>query len=119
MINPYLALLLVPAAHSWLAAVGPAGTARAAGAAIAVGGSLVLPLVAVADLAGRLEVGVTVPWHLLLMVVGGQLGFVLSVLACLIAGGLVGVIAAALAGEEAPTAPRLAASGRFPRVRSG
>jgi hypothetical protein len=119
VINPYLALLLVPAAHSWLAAVGPAGTARAAGAAIAVGGSLVLPLVAVADLAGRLEVGVTVPWHLLLMVVGGQLGFVLSVLACLIAGGLVGVIAAALAGEEAPTAPRLAASGRFPRVRSG
>jgi hypothetical protein len=112
-INPYLALLLVPAAHSWLAAVGPAGPARTTGAAVAVGGSVILPLVAIADLAGRLEVGVTVPWHLLLMVVGGQFGFALCLLACLIAGGLVGVIAAARAGAEAPAAPRLAASGRL------
>jgi MFS family permease len=119
LINPYLALLLVPAAHSWLTAVGPAGSARLAGAAIAVGGSLVLPAVAVADLAGRLEVGVTVPWHILLMVVDGQLGFVLCLMGCLIAGGLVGVVAAARAGEEAPAAPRLAASGRFPRFREG
>jgi hypothetical protein len=115
LINPYLALLLVPAAHSWLAAIGPSGSARFAGAAIAVGGSLLLPLIAVVDLAGRLEVGVTVPWHILLMIVGGQFGLALCMLICLIAGGLVGVVAAARAGEEAPAAPRLAASGRFPR----
>jgi hypothetical protein len=115
LINPYLALLLVPAAHSWLAAIGPAGSARIAGAAVAVGGSLLLPLIAVADLAGRLEVGITVPWHLMLMVVGGQFGFALCVLISVIAGGLVGVVAAARAGEEAPAAPRLAASGRLPR----
>jgi hypothetical protein len=119
LINPYLALLLVPAAHSWLTAIGPTGSARLAGAAIAVGGSLVLPAVAVAELAGRLEVGITVPWHILLMVVDGQLGFVLCLMGCLIAGGLVGVVAAARAGAEAPAAPRLAASGRFPRLREG
>lgn len=109
LVNPYLALLLVPAAHVWLAAIGPGGRVHRAGIAVAVAAALVLPLIAALDLAGRLEVGLTVPWHLLLMVTGGQIPFAAAVVGCLIAGALVALVAAALAPDEAPQSPRIAA----------
>jgi Peptidase family M28 len=109
LLNPFLALLLVPAAHVWPAAIGAGGPVRRAVIAVAVGVALVPPLLAVIDLAGRLEVGLAVPWQLLLMVTGGQIGFGGALLLCLIAGGLVAMIAAALAPEEPGPGPRLAA----------
>jgi hypothetical protein len=111
LINPFLALLLVPAAHVWPAAIGTGGPVRRAGIAAAVAIALVPPLLAVIDLAGRLEVGLTIPWQLLLMVTGGQIGFASALLFCLIVGGLVAMIATALAPDEPPPAPRLAARG--------
>lgn len=112
LLNPYLALLLVPAAHVWLAAIGSGGPARRAVIAVAVAAALILPLIAAVDLAGRLEVGITVPWQLLLMVTGGQIGFVTALLGCLVAGGLVALIATALAPEEVHGTLRIAARGR-------
>jgi hypothetical protein len=110
ILNPYLALLAVPAAHSWLAVAPPGDSLGIAGAVAAVAGAVVLPLVGIADLASRLEVGITVPWHLLLMVVGGQLGVLLGLLGALIAGCFVALVAAARgAPEELAAAPRLSA----------
>ena len=111
LINPYLALLLVPSAHVWPAAIGGGGPARRAVVTVAVGLALVPLLVAVVDLAGRLEVGAAIPWQLLLMATGGQIGFALAVLLCLIAGGIVAVIATALAPDAPPPTPRFAARG--------
>ena len=111
LLNPYLALLLVPAAHVWPAAIGTAGPVRRAVIGGAIGLALIPPLIAVIDLAGRLEVGLAVPWQLLLMVTGGQIGFAGALLLCLIAGGFVAMIATALAPDEPPPGPRLAARG--------
>jgi hypothetical protein len=113
LLNPYLALLLVPAAHVWPAAIGTGGAARRAGIAVAVAVALIPPLLAVIDLAGRLDVGLAIPWQILLMVTGGQIGFGSAVLLCLVAGGLVAMIATALAPDEPPPAPGFAA--RRPR----
>jgi hypothetical protein len=113
VLNPYLALLLVPAAHVWPAAIGTGGAARRAGIAVAVAVALIPPLLAVIDLAGRLDVGLAIPWQILLMVTGGQIGFGGAVLLCLVAGGLVAMIATALAPDEPPPAPGFAA--RRPR----
>jgi len=112
LVNPYLSLFFVPATHVWLAATGPAGPVRRAGIIVALGAALLLPLIVVADLAARLDVGLTVPWQLLLMVTGGQISFQGAVLLCLIAGALVSLIAASLAPEGAPGSPRIAVSGR-------
>jgi Peptidase family M28 len=109
VINPFLALLLVPAAHVWPAAIGTGGTARRVGIAVAVAIALVPSLLGISNLAARLEVGAAMPWQMLLMVTGGQIGFGLALLLCLIAGGLVAMIATALASDTPPRAPRLAA----------
>ena len=109
LINPYLALLLVPAAHVWPAALGTGGPARRAGIAVAVAFALIPPMIAIVDLAGRLEVGAAMPWQLLLWVTGGQIGLGLALLLCVIAGGLVAMIATALAPEGTAPRPRLAA----------
>jgi MFS family permease len=108
LINPFLALVLVPLAHVWLTTAITDGQTRLAATAAGLSLGLVLPLIAVVSLAGRLEVGVTVPWHLLLMITGGQLSFPLAVLGCVIAGMLVSVLALALTGGSAPASPRLA-----------
>jgi hypothetical protein len=112
LINPYLALFCVPIAHVWLAAIGPGGPARRAGIVAAIVVAVILPLVLIVDLAARLDVGVAIPWHLLLRVTGGQISFPEAVVGCLVAGGLVGLVAAAQAPEEATAAgPRIAARG--------
>jgi len=56
-----------------------------------------LPIVAaVLLLAGRLDLGPTAPWHLLLMVDAGQIGFVEMLALCLLGGSLVGLAALAI-----------------------
>jgi peptidase M28-like protein len=112
LLNPYLALFLVPAAHAWLAATGAGGPVRRAGVIAALVAALVLPLILAVDLAARLDVGLAVPWQLLLMVTGGQVSFAAAALLCVIAGALVGVVAAAYAPDDAPGAPRIATRGR-------
>ncbi len=92
--NPFLALILAPAAHVWLldARHRPLPwPAIAAGAAL----SLLPFAAAVADLAGRLGMGSAAPWQLVLMVADGQIGLVAMVALCALVGSLVGTIALA------------------------
>jgi hypothetical protein len=111
LLNPYLALLAVPAAHAWLAGTAHDPRVRLGASVAAVVMSLVPAIVALAWVAGRLEVGAAAPWHLLLMVGGGHIGLGIAVLGCVLAGGLVAIIAAAI-GPGAPSAPEPRVSAR-------
>ena len=112
--NPFLALLLVPIAHVWLldarrerSLPWPAVTL---GAVVSL-----LPLAAVVgNVAGRLELGITAPWQLLLMVGDGQIGFGTMLAVCILVGCLVGVIAVA-ARRGGTTRPQVVRPG--PRAR--
>jgi hypothetical protein len=92
--NPFLALILAPAAHVWLLDARhrplPWPTVAAAAAL-----SLAPFAAAVADLAGRLGMASAAPWQLLLIVADGQIGFVAMVALCFLAGSLIGTIALA------------------------
>jgi hypothetical protein len=74
-LNPFAAVLLVPAAHLWLFAVAPeTRLGRAARVAFVVGG-LVLPAVAAFALAGQLGVSpLRGAWLTVLAVAGGGIG---------------------------------------------
>ncbi len=113
--NPFGALLLVPAAHVWLLdALGeraPPWPAVLAAAAL----SLVPVAAAVADLVGRLDLGASGPWQLLLMIGDGQIGFGATLAMCLLVGCLMGIVA--LAGHR-PPADRAAVAGPRQAARS-
>jgi hypothetical protein len=91
--NPYLALLLVPAAHVWLLTDGPAGGARGA-LALGFGVLACVPAIAaIAAVSSALDLGAGAPWTFALMIADGQIGLAVTVSACLLAGALVGGIA--------------------------
>ena len=84
VLNPYLALLAVPAVHAW-----PVASARAAGKmlgilALAVG--MAPALLVVGHVSSELDVGALAPWHLLLLVSGKHLSFATMLCVCLLAG---------------------------------
>jgi len=112
--NPYLALLATIGLQAWLLAA-----ARLAGGRLVAAGLVLiglLPLVVLfADLAGRFHAGFGVWQDLLLMVSGGQIGGALSLLACVVAGAGVAIVAVAGRGAER-TVPEVA-SGREISVR--
>ncbi len=114
LVNPFSALIMVPALHLWMLAtlVDPPPGRRTRMAMVA--GGLVLPLLLVVyqllvlglnPLAGA--------WYLLLLVTGGHIGLISSLLGCLFAGVLTGVVAVARSQPpEAPRPPR-----EVPKVR--
>ena len=90
--NPYLALLLVPAAHVWLLAAGrPGAVSRAVRALVAVA-AWVPAIAAAAAVAGALELGAAAPWTMTLMVADGQIGLGVTLPLCFLAGGLAGTL---------------------------
>jgi hypothetical protein len=94
--NPYLALLLVPLAHVWLPEPRRAG-ALACPMVTGLIAVALLPLIAaIAQICDRLDLGLTAPWHLALMVGDGQIGFVPVLALCLVAGCMTGLIAVAI-----------------------
>ena len=93
--NPYLALLLVPAAHVWLLDARRAGPLAWPLALGAIGLSLIPMAAAVLHVTGRLDLGVGAPWHLTLMVGAGQIGLLPMLSLCLLCGSLVGLMALA------------------------
>jgi hypothetical protein len=111
LVNPFLALLAVPAAHAWIAATIADPRTRIGATFAAVAASTIPIAVAFVVLADRLEVGAGLPWHLLLMVAGGHLGPGTSLLACAFAGSLVAVVAAALAPSAAGSEPEISVRG--------
>lgn len=92
--NPYLALLLVPTVHVWLLGPGAARPAPGFTTAIAAGLSVLPALVALAHVAGALDLGADAPWTLTIMVADGQLGFGIALALCFLVGSLAGAIIA-------------------------
>jgi hypothetical protein len=94
--NPYLALLLVPAAHVWVLDARRTGALPWPLALGAIALSLLPVAAAVLEVAGSLDLGPGAPWHFLLMVGDGQIGFGEMLALCLLGGSLVGLVALAL-----------------------
>jgi hypothetical protein len=93
LINPYLALLLVPFAHLWLLAARPGLPVGLLGASLTTAVAALPLLAAVLHLVARLDLGAQAPWQLALFVTSGQLGAVLALLLCLVAGAALAVLA--------------------------
>jgi hypothetical protein len=92
LVNPFLALLLVPSAHLWLAAATPELRRAVVPAAFVAALGLVVPLIAVGYLGSDLGVGWEVPWQMLLMLTGGQVGLPLAVALSLFGGCLIAIV---------------------------
>jgi hypothetical protein len=108
--NPYLGLLVALGLQAWLAAATRSAGGRLPAAGLVALG--LLPLVAlVGNLASRFDAGVAI-WHdLLLMLADGQIGTVLPLLGCLLAGS--GVAIVALAGRPPRPAPDMRIDGEI------
>ena len=91
--NPYMALLLAPAAHAWLLTAGTPGAAGRGVRALVALITFVPALAAVAAVATALELGRDAPWTLTLMVADGQIGLGVTLPLCFIAGGVAGTVA--------------------------
>lgn len=102
LLNPYLALLLAPAAHVWLLPARASGPPRAALVALAALLALVPAAAAFATVAAQLDLGASAPWHLLLLVEDGQIGLLTCLLLCALLGGLIAGVAAASARGVTP-----------------
>jgi hypothetical protein len=98
LLNPYAALLMVPAMHLWMLTVlvAPAPAPRLRWAL--VGAGLVLPLLAAVYYMLALDIDpLHGLWYLLLLVTGGAIGLPTALLGCVFLGALVAVIQIALA----------------------
>jgi len=93
-LNPYFALLLVPAVHLWLLTVF-GGQARPRAATLTMIAGLAAPLAAVVYLARRLEVELEAPWHLLLFLTSGGIGPFEALVGCLLGGCALALLAIA------------------------
>ncbi|MGI8633266.1 MAG: hypothetical protein ACR2NA_12090 [Solirubrobacterales bacterium] len=112
--NPFLALLLVPAAHLWLFAALPELELRpAAAVTFALAGGVPI-LVGIAYVAVKLGVGLAVPWQLVLMVTGGHVSVFVALLTCVLAGCLLSAFAVSLARRLDRGGSRFSAAGSAP-----
>ena len=110
--NPYLALLVVPLAHVWLLELRRAGALAWPIVTGAIALALLPLIAAIAQISNRLDLGLTAPWQLALMVGDGQIGLVPVLALCLVAGCMVGLVALALR-----QAPRVSAARPRPARR--
>lgn len=104
-LNPFLALLLAPAAHVWVPAARVGGPPRAVVMAALGSLSLVGAVAAFATVAIELDLGLAAPWHLLLLVDDGGIGLMISLLWCLLLGGLIAAVSATAAEQRPATIP--------------
>jgi Peptidase family M28 len=115
--NPYLAVLIALGLQLWVLAAARVAPGRLATAGLVLGG-LLPPLAAVADLAGRSDVGLGVWTDLLLMLTGGQLSGTLALLGCVLAGVGVSLVAVARPGPR-PPAPAMRLEASAPETAPG
>lgn len=112
LLNPFLTLLLVPAAHLWLlAALLPLRARPMLVAALALAGG-VPTLVGLHFATERLDAGFSLPWQVVLMVTGGHVDVLAALLACLLAACLVAALSVAAARRH----DRRAGDGGAPEV---
>ncbi len=104
IVNPYLGLVVAVGLQAWVLAAAGLFPGRLPATGFVLLG-LVPGLVLLANLAGRFDAGLGV-WHdLVLMVADGQIGATLVVLACLLAGSGVAIVALAGPGPRSPSRP--------------
>ncbi len=106
LLNPYAALMAVPAAHLWLLATlvepAPGGRARA----LMVGLGLLLPLAVILYHLFALHMDpLTGVWYLLLLVVGHAVSLVIALLGCVWLGALCATVAVTRARRPPPPHP--------------
>ena len=101
--NPYLALLLTPAAHVWLLAAGDGRPGRGALTTAAAAVACVPVLAAVIAVAHALSLGGDAPWTFTLMVADGQIELAVTTALCFLGGTLAGAIALALGRSDRTT----------------
>jgi len=102
--NPYLALLAVPTAHLWMLAGLPTERLPGLGRLLLFAAGFAVPAFAAGVIAGRLGVGLELPWTALVMVADGQIGPVTAFLGCLWGGCGLAALAVAV-GRPAPSPP--------------
>jgi Peptidase family M28 len=105
LVNPYLALLVALGLQLWVLAAAGVGPGRLRTAGLVLAGMLPL-LAAWVDLAGRFDAGPGVVWDLLFMLTGGQIGYSLALLGCLLLGAGLAIVAVNGPGP-APDAPKM------------
>jgi hypothetical protein len=102
LINPYLALLLVPFAHLWILGARPNAPVPLP-VTVVVTLLAAIPLAAaIAHVVGRLDLGSEAPWQLLLMLTGGQTPFLIATAGCLLGGVVLGVLAISRTTQATP-----------------
>jgi len=122
LVNPYLGLLVSPAAHVWVLAVSGADRSRQFLVGLASVGALVPVAAALVSVASALELGADTPWTFALMIADGQFGLLLALAGAVLAGSLLAAILAArisepAAGSQSQVPPRIgtpASSGHRP-----
>jgi hypothetical protein len=87
-LNPYLALLLTPAAHAWLVAGRGRGLGRVARIGLVVV-ALAPAVLALRSVTGAVGAGA---WDILLMIADGHIGTIVLIALCPLVGSLVGLI---------------------------
>jgi hypothetical protein len=93
IVDPYLAALLLPAAHAWLFAASPNRRVPLPAAVALLAAGLVLPLLALAYYARAFAAGpVGLPWLLLLGVAGGHVSVLTLAIAAAVLAALVAVV---------------------------
>lgn len=120
LVNPYTALILAPALHLWILAtlVDPGPPPRARAIMIATG--LLLPALLVVYQLVTLSIDpVSGAWYLLLLVTGGHVGLLSSLVGCALAAVLGSVIAIARSQPRLPDRPPAAPSVRGPAGYAG
>jgi hypothetical protein len=103
VVNPFAALALVPALHFWLLATlvepSPARRVRLG----LVGGGLILPLLVALYYMFDLSLDpLSAAWYLILLTVGGHVGIVTALIACVLMGMLTAVVGIARRHSDEP-----------------
>jgi hypothetical protein len=101
IVNPYLALLLVPLVHPWVlqSRVGRRPSRRWIALAVAV--ALIPVALGALSVAGRLDLGTALPWHLLLAIGDWGVRVPIAIGGCVLAGSVAALVVLAGAGPEA------------------
>lgn len=98
--NPYLALVLVPAAHVWVIAAGKPGGLRRTAVVVVALLALIPPLLVLAAVARDLDLGSGAAWTFTIMLADGQIGIAVAVAVCLLGGAMAGLLGWALRGAR-------------------
>jgi peptidase M28-like protein len=104
LVNPYLALLLVPLAHPWVIEA----SAHRRGGPLRTGGAVAIALVPLvlgaASVAGRLDLGAALPWQVTLAIGDWGIEVPIALAGCVLAGSLAALLVVAAARPAAAPA---------------